>query len=438
MEQYKKMIEEILQADIDKAAKLFSQFKGKRVKLFAKNNAPYIKKDTGTSSAKPNEHAGILNYLGPSTFDTWGIQATLDRTPISDVDLDSIKLIEKDPLDITQENNMKTEDIVKKGYSYKNRKKVPEYPRAKITDRDGNKEVWKVVYGKNHEKTGRPIEQYQDEKGNTIYTDLATATKMQRAIILRGENVEIEKNADVLLDEDIVTHEELNPKIWNDDKIIKPEIRLKLLKIAKEFYENLELSAKIRDIKLLGSLASYNYTKYSDLDVHIVIKYEDINKDAELVSNYLWSLKNIWNLSHDIKISGYEVEMFIEDEGTPSINEGVFSLLNNEWVKEPKQKSIDVDVANVKQKADKYMEKIDAISRSFALSDETKDLEKLYKQADDLKEKIVQDRKDSLKTVDDIYGIENMVFKELRNNGYLEKITNLKIALYDAIHSLEQ
>jgi hypothetical protein len=50
---------------------------------------------------------------------------------------------------------------------------------------------------------------------------------------------------------------ELNPSFWKDDKF-DPQIREKLLKISKDFYEALKLTAPIKDIQLTGSLANYN------------------------------------------------------------------------------------------------------------------------------------------------------------------------------------
>ena len=71
--------------------------------------------------------------------------------------------------------------------------------------------------------------------------------------------------------------DELNPSIWikkGKDYIIKPEVRTKLLEIAKEFYEYLEIETPYEDIYFIGSMASYNWTSQSDIDLHLLFDYK--------------------------------------------------------------------------------------------------------------------------------------------------------------------
>ena len=51
---------------------------------------------------------------------------------------------------------------------------------------------------------------------------------------------------------------------------------------AKYFYKQTELQAPIIDIIIIGSSAGYNWTPTSDIDVHIVIDFKQINKDQEV------------------------------------------------------------------------------------------------------------------------------------------------------------
>ena len=94
----------------------------------------------------------------------------------------------------------------------------------------------------------------------------------------------------------------LNDKFWKDEKF-SPEIRKKLLKIANDFYKSLNLNAPIKDIQLTGSLANYNYNVYSDLDVHIIIDFLDINEDEKIVKMALDGQRYIWNQKHDIVLN---------------------------------------------------------------------------------------------------------------------------------------
>jgi len=88
--------------------------------------------------------------------------------------------------------------------------------------------------------------------------------------------------------------DQLNPMVWDGEEL-NPEIRTKLLQIAHDFYEDLKVSAPIEDIQLTGSLANYNWTEYSDFDVHVIMDLSKINDDVELVKIAMEGLKTVWN-----------------------------------------------------------------------------------------------------------------------------------------------
>ena len=117
-------------------------------------------------------------------------------------------------------------------------------------------------------------------------------------------------------------HKELNPQIW-DDKTLKPEIREKLLEIAEAFLEFIEIEVEVEDVTLTGSLANYNYTKYSDFDLHIITDYKSYDAETDLVKDYFSAKKTIWNTTRDITIKGYDVEVYIQDVSEPHHSTGV-------------------------------------------------------------------------------------------------------------------
>ena len=90
----------------------------------------------------------------------------------------------------------------------------------------------------------------------------------------------------------------LNPNLWDESEHLKPEIRAALLRIAKDFYTEISIKAKLLDVFLLGSSANYNWTKTSDVDIHLVIDINELGIDLESVQNYLESLKSKWNYEH--------------------------------------------------------------------------------------------------------------------------------------------
>ena len=222
--------------------------------------------------------------------------------------------------------------------------------------------------------------------------------------------------------------DELNPKIWDGDEDINQEVREQLLQIAQDFYDGTDLEADVQDIILTGSLANYNWSeKYSDYDLHILIDFKDVNKDVDLVKKYVDSAKNVWNGLHDIKIQGYEVEVYIQDINEPHKSTGVYSLLNDEWNTKPSKVDFEPDEDAIKEKAKSSMMMIDDLEKEVDEDKHEKFIEKLQKVWD----KIKNYRKSGLESEGGEFSTGNLVFKLLRRNGYIGKILALKRKSYD-------
>ena len=221
--------------------------------------------------------------------------------------------------------------------------------------------------------------------------------------------------------------ESLNPKLW-DNFEINGEVREDLLKIAQDLYESTELKADVKDIILTGSLANYNWSeKYSDYDLHILIDFNDINQDVELVKKYADSVKNIWNKNHDIKIKGYEVEVYIQDISEEHTSSGVFSLLNNKWNVKPEKIEFTPDEDMISEKGKSVMMLVDDLEDEV---DEDK-YEAFVEKVQKVWDKVKNYRKSGLESEGGELSIGNLVFKLLRRNGYIEKIMDLKRKSYD-------
>jgi len=228
--------------------------------------------------------------------------------------------------------------------------------------------------------------------------------------------------------------DDLDREIWDDNDQLKSEIRTKLLEIAHDFWESQDLDhVKIKDIIFTGSLANYNWSKFSDIDLHIVIDYTDVNKDQEMVRKYFNFIKNAWNRDHDIRIKDYEVEMYVQDYLEPHIATGIYSIENNEWVKKPNKFKPEIDYKCVTIKANCLMDEIEEVERDFNDEKYTEAFEK----TEFLKEKIRNMRKSGLET-GGAFSVENLAFKVLRRNESLKKLNDLKLMSYDKMKSIEE
>jgi len=211
----------------------------------------------------------------------------------------------------------------------------------------------------------------------------------------------------------------LDPEIWDENKTIKQDVLESLLKIANTFYKETELNAPIEDILFLGSAAGYNWTPSSDIDLHILIDFNKIDENNELVKKYVDKLKSNWNSTHDIKIGKNPVELYIQDVSEENKSQAVYSILNNEWIKTPSYSEPVIDKENIKKKYKEYTSIIKDI-------ESTSDLEKLK-----IMLKKVYDMRQSGLEKNGEYSTENIVFKLLRKTGYIDLIRNMIVKLTD-------
>lgn len=210
-------------------------------------------------------------------------------------------------------------------------------------------------------------------------------------------------------------HNELNPKLWNPDMTLKQEVKNKLMQIAFAWADFAKIPVDmIQDIIITGGNVNYNYTGLSDVDLHLIIDRSQLNPDRDLVDEYLSDKKILWTLSHnDLNIYGYPVELYAQDVNElPHQDQGVYSINNDMWIQRPTNLGLNFENDyHLQKKADFYKHMIDTMIDQHA-TDETIDM---------LKKKIYKMRGDSIAKGGE-FGFGNLVFKELRNAGYLDKM----------------
>ena len=229
--------------------------------------------------------------------------------------------------------------------------------------------------------------------------------------------------------------DDLNREIWSkgEDKLPK-KIRQRLIKIADDFFAELGLPPTyFKDITITGSLANYNWSIYSDVDLHIMVDFREIDHDIDMVKEFFNARKALWNIKHDIMIRGFEVEIYVQDIDEPHVSTGVYSVLNDNWITNPSRSDAKIDFQNVKKKAMSLMDQID---RAQKLYDDGK-YDKAIEAARYLKKKIKRFRSVGLEDVGE-YSIENIAFKALRRNKYLLKLSQINHDAYDKKMSIKE
>ena len=193
-----------------------------------------------------------------------------------------------------------------------------------------------------------------------------------------GNSVIFEVEADDVNLDSFSVHKTLNPKLWKDGKI-DSRVRLKLLDIAWDFVDTLAVPwVQPKDIVITGSIANYNWSKYSDIDVHVIIDFKKVwEKRTDFVKDYFKAKKNEWMDAHDdLTVYGFSVEVSVEDVSEKAKSSGVFSLEDNKWISEPDDLSdARLNTEYIREKSSELMTDIDDELRRIrkAKSDDVKE-----------------------------------------------------------------
>jgi DNA-binding Lrp family transcriptional regulator len=227
-----------------------------------------------------------------------------------------------------------------------------------------------------------------------------------------------------------VQNPDLHTEVWDiieDEVVIKKEIKDQLIKIAMDFFLTLDVDNIFDTITLTGSMANFNYSEYSDFDVHILMDLSKINDDQELVKQLMMSKKSLWNEKHNIKIKNHDVEMYVQGTDEVHYSTGVYDLIKDEWIAEPAYQAVDIDKTAIIDKVVEIKSRIDSVMQS----------PNRLKEIDKLKEKIRNMRQCGLETGGE-YSIENLAFKTLRNLGEITKLYATATSDYDAMMSIDE
>ena len=234
------------------------------------------------------------------------------------------------------------------------------------------------------------------------------------------------------------SQDELNPKIWEkkgNSYKMRSEVREKLLETSNIFIDFLGVDVVITDIIMIGSLVNYNWSKYSDIDLHVVVNFNQFPTNSQDLYIEFFDLKKvIFNQKHNIKLFGYDVECFVQKEDETTFSSGIYSILYDMWMNKPKKSGTEsIDKELLKEKAKKWMRIIDSLIDNIEDEDpeEIKILVKKYK------EKLKNFRNCGLEKNGEM-SLENLVFKLLRRNGYIEKLYDAPTKIIDKKLSMKQ
>lgn len=233
-------------------------------------------------------------------------------------------------------------------------------------------------------------------------------------------------------------------KFWVEEKLNK-DVKETIKAIVDSFMEfaNIETS-KIKKIILIGSICNYNWSKFSDVDVHIVIDYSKIDKRKDFVQEYFDSKKQLWNDEHQkLKIFGHKVEIYVQDINDEVSSDGEYDVTHDKWVSKPeKDDSIDELVysnkGKIKKKSLEIIKQISNVEKTVKKETSKSKLKAQQNKVDELLNKLKELRKKGLSSKDGEYSVGNLVYKCVRRTGYFDKLWDLSVLIFDKMNSINE
>lgn len=241
-----------------------------------------------------------------------------------------------------------------------------------------------------------------------------------------GNNQEIVKSFEI--------RDSLSTDIFKEEDgefFMHKEIREHLIEITENFMNFIDIDFFVHDIILTGSLANYNWSKFSDVDLHILIDYDETEYNLELLKGFFDSKRSVWNKQHNITIKGFDCEIYVQDVNEKHHSSGVYSILNDQWVVKPEKKVGSINKEMIIKKASNFEDRIDQIEKDFNSGKEVSD------EIKSLKDKLKKFRQSGLDSGGE-FSYENLAFKLLRRNGYIEKLLNIQTSSTDKKLSISQ
>ena len=238
----------------------------------------------------------------------------------------------------------------------------------------------------------------------------------------------------------------LNEKFWlkrkdSDEYQLSSKVRLRLLDIADDFIKELSVSwIKPVDIQFTGSLANYNWSRYSDVDIHILYDFKKIYKKSDFVDDYFKAKKEVWLKNHkDLKIYGFPIEISVEDSNEKNPSSGKYSLEDNKWVVEPSDfQDAKLNARYIKDYSAKVMTEIDKIDRQIDKETDRHKIEVLGNKIEKIFNRLKNLRTEGLKSNQKEMSSGNIIYKLIRRMKYIDKIWNIANKAYDKVNSITE
>jgi hypothetical protein len=214
-------------------------------------------------------------------------------------------------------------------------------------------------------------------------------------------------------------HQELNPKIWDaPDQRMKGEVRGALLRMAQDFIEFVGVPVQVQDVVVTGGMANYNYSRHSDIDLHVIADMSQVECDRA-VDELFDTKRLLYKKNYDLTIHKIPVELYIENSDMPAVSQGEYSVTHDGWLRKPTSMEPDWN-------PDAVEHWVRVWRTVLKKAEQSRDLHTLRTSVQLLK----QYRRLGLRTANAEFSTPNLVYKSLRNDQTLIRV----LTLIDRLH----
>jgi len=254
-------------------------------------------------------------------------------------------------------------------------------------------------------------------------------------------------------------HNTLAKDVWTRGNKLKSEHREYILKMLNDWLDKMDIEKDPIQVAIVGSITTYQYSKYSDIDVNVVI---DLSSDErkELIK-YLPNENPLPGTNHP-------VNYYLAEDAGENVKKkpSAYDVLNDKWIKKPNYEDVDYPYSYVIEIAKFFMDGIDERISEYERDKHELDLYKEYKSdkdiliSDEEAQKAIENKRLELKadldalhvahklvkafrkkafeddyepdflidikTKNRDFSVNNLVYKALERFGYLDKLNDYK------------
>jgi hypothetical protein len=229
----------------------------------------------------------------------------------------------------------------------------------------------------------------------------------------------------------------LDTKFFDKDNKLHAAVRQVLLDVANDVLTDLKDKAFFTPVFIIltGSMTGLNWDDESDLDVHIGVDFTKFPADeVSLYKNMLAYYARVFN-SNKYTLKGRNIELYFQDSNEKHESPGIYNLQQDFWIKTPDQTVAHFN-SRVKEAAGKYLSEVSVLIFEWEeVSRNREDIKKFLDKVNAYMKQVVEMRKQSLLN-DGMSGFGNQVFRELRRNGVLPKLSDLRKEAQDAYYDV--